>query len=164
MKIKIILLVVGLAFSTTVLAGELTDTKKADIKELMDVTGADQMGQMFANAFVQQTTNVLKSTNPDISPRAFIILKEEVNAVIKQEMIEKGSFYEIIYPIYHKHLTIEDIKALIAFYKTPVGKKVITVMPQLTQDSMHAGQVWGQSLGPIIQERLVKRFEEEGIK
>ena len=122
------------------------------------------MGQLFANAFVQQMTKVLKSTNPDIPHRALTILEEEVNTLIEEEMIEKGSFYEVIYPIYHKYLTIEDIKALIAFYKTPVGKKTITVLPQLTQESMHAGQVWGQSLGPIIQKRLAKRFEEEGIK
>jgi hypothetical protein len=164
MKIKIVILMVGLVFSTTVCAGELTATKKAAIKELMDITGSAQIGQLFANAFVQQMTNVLKSTNPDIPPKALIIIGEEVNAVIQEEMTEKESFYELIYPIYHKYLTIEDINELITFYKTPVGKKVITVMPQLTQESMHAGQVWGQSLGPIIQKRLAKRFEEEGIE
>lgn len=163
-KIKTIIIVIGLAFSTTVFAGELTATKKAVIKELMDITGSAQMGKLFANAFVMQMSNILKTTNPDIPPRALTILEEEVNAVIAEEMTGEGSFYELIYPIYHKYFTIKDIQALIAFYKTPIGKKAVTVMPQLTQESMITGQMWGQAIGPIIQERLAKRFEKEGIK
>ena len=158
------IIVIGLAFSTTVFAGELTDTKKAVIKELMDVTGSAQMGQLFANAFVTQMSEILRTTNPNIPPRAITILEEEVNAVINAEMTGEGRFYELIYPIYHKYFTVKDIKELIAFYKTPIGKKAITVMPQLTQESMITGQMWGESLGPIIQERLSKRFEKEGIK
>jgi hypothetical protein len=162
-KITTFIIAIGLAFSTTVFAGELTDTKKGAIKELMNVTGSAQMGQLFANAFVMQMSNVLKTTNPDIPPRAFTILKEEVNEIIKEEMVEKDGFYELIYPIYHKHFTLNDIKELIAFYNTPIGKKTVTVMPQLTQESMITGQMWGQTLGPIIQERITKRFEKEGI-
>ncbi len=162
-RIKTIIIVIVLAFSTTISAGELTDTKKAAIKELMNITGSARMGQLFANAFVIQMSNVLRTTNPDIPPRAFTILEEEVNTIIEEEMIKKGNFYELIYPIYHKYFTLNDIKALIAFYKTPVGKKAVTVMPQLTQESMITGQMWGQTLGPIIQERLTKRFEKEGI-
>ena len=37
-------------------------------------------------------------------------------------------------------------------------------MPQLVQESMLAGQRWGQSLGPLIENRIKQRFKEEGIK
>lgn len=164
MKIKALLLMVGLAFSTTVFAGEMTDTKKATTKELMSLTGSSQMPQLLSNAFIQQMTSMLKSTNPDIPARALTILEEEVNAVIKEEVVEKGSLDEEMFPIYHKYLTIEDMQALIAFYKTPVGKKAIMVMPQLTQEAMHAWQMWGQSLHPVIENRVAQRLAKEGIK
>ncbi|MDL1969584.1 MAG: DUF2059 domain-containing protein [Candidatus Desulfofervidaceae bacterium] len=76
----------------------------------------------------------------------------------------KGTFYDTIYPIYHKYLTLEDIRELIAFYKTPVGQKIITIMPQLTQGSILAGQLWEQSLEPVIQQRIKKRFEWDATK
>jgi hypothetical protein len=164
MKIKVVLLVAGLVLSNLALAEELTDVKKAAIKELMDITGSAQIGEMFATAFLQQMTMALKSINPEIPPRAFTLLEEEINAVIREEMLEKGSLYELIYPIYHKYLTLEDTRELIAFYNTPVGRKIIRVMPQLTQEAMHAGQLWGQSLDPVMQQRIAKRLEKEGIK
>ena len=164
MKVKTVLLLVGLSLSTIVFAEELTDAKKAAIKELMDITGSAQIGEMFAAVFLQQMTLALKSINPEIPPRAFTILEEEINAVIREEMLEKGSLYELIYPVYHKYLTLEDTRALIAFYQTPVGRKVIRVMPQLTQEAMYAGQLWGQSLDPVMQQRIAERLEKEGIK
>lgn len=163
MKVKAILLVICIILVNPAFGEELSQEKKDVIKELMEISGVAKIGEMFSKAFVQQMTAVLQKTNPNITPKAFTILEEEVNAVMREEMIEKDTFYELIYPIYHKYLTLADIRKLIAFYKTPVGKKVVTVMPQLTQESMLAGQSWGQSLGPVIQQRIKERFEKEGI-
>ena len=62
-----------------------------------------------------------------------------------------------------KYFTHDDIKGLLSFYQTELGKKTIKVLPQIVQHSWKAGQLWGQSLAPLIQERLKKRFKEEGI-
>jgi len=164
MRIKVVLLAAGLALSPIALAEELTDAKKASIKELMDITGSAQRGEMFAAVFLEQMTMALKSINPEIPPEAFTIMEEEINAVIKEEMLGKESLYELIYPIYHKYLTLEDTRELIAFYNTPVGRKTIRVMPQLTQEAMQAGRLWGQSLDAIMQQRIARRLEKEGIK
>ena len=41
--------------------------------------------------------------------------------------------------------------------------KAISVMPQMAQEGMRAGQAWGQSLEPEIERRITARFEKEGI-
>jgi uncharacterized protein len=46
------------------------------------------------------------------------------------------------------------------FYKTPIGKKTIEILPQLTQDSMVAGQKWGQKIGELAAEKM----KEKGFK
>jgi hypothetical protein len=69
-----------------------------------------------------------------------------------------------MYPIYHKYLTLDETKGLIQFYKTPLGKKAISVMPKMTQEGMAAGQIWGQSMGQKIQQRLSVRFKNEGLE
>ena len=165
MKVKVVvLLLLGLSLSTPALSEELTDAKKAAIRELMDITGSAQIGEMFAAAFLQQMTQAMKNMNPEIPPRAFTILEEEINAVIREEMLEKGSLYDLIYPVYHNYLTLEDTRALLAFYNTPVGRKMIRVMPQLTREAMLVGQSWGQSLDDLMQQRIAERLEKEGIK
>ena len=56
---------------------------------------------------------------------------------------------KLIIPLYDKHLTHPEIKELIKFYETEVGKKLISVMPAITAESMQAGQQWVCSFTPI---------------
>jgi len=69
----------------------------------------------------------------------------------------------LITPIYHRHFTHDEIKGLIAFYQTDLGSKTIRVMPALLQESMSAGQQWGQTLAPEIRRRVLERLKAEGV-
>ncbi len=153
----------AIAFTLASGAEELTAEKKAALKELMEITGAARMSQMFNNAFVEQMSAALVRARPDIDPRAFEILREEIQAVVREELEEKQSLQERIYPIYHKYLTLEETRALIRFYKTPLGRKTIEVMPKMTREAMEVGQRWGRELAPRIQQRVMARFEREGL-
>ena len=73
-----------------------------------------------------------------------------------------GIIQELI-KIYSKYYTHQDIKDLLKFYQSDLGKKLISTTPSIVQESMAAGQNWGQNIVPIIQERVGKRLEEEGI-
>ena len=68
-----------------------------------------------------------------------------------------------IIPIYAKYFSEDDILQLIAFYETPLGQKMIEVMPQLTMDSMQVSMRWMQSKVPELQEQLKARLESEGL-
>jgi hypothetical protein len=142
---------------------ELTLEKKAAIKELLQVTDATKMGEIFGNLFAQQMTKVLKQSKPDIDPKAFDIIKEEAESLMHEELVVKESLFPFMYPIYHKYLTLEETNGLIRFYKTPLGRKAISVMPKMTQEGMIAGQEWGQSIGAKFQQRVLDRFKKEGI-
>jgi hypothetical protein len=48
---------------------------------------------------------------------------------------------------YDRHYSHEEIKELIQFYQTPVGKKLAEVGPQITTELMAQGQKFGQELG-----------------
>jgi hypothetical protein len=54
---------------------------------------------------------------------------------------------DLLMPIYAKYYTDEDLKGLIALYQTPLGKKMLTVLPKIMAESQAAGGQWGQQLG-----------------
>ena len=60
----------------------------------------------------------------------------------------------MIIPIYEKHFTHEELKQLIAFYESPIGKKLIKVQPQIMMESMAAGEEWGKKLVQKAMEKL----------
>lgn len=74
--------------------------------------------------------------------------------------VDEQALINLIIPIYKKYYTQEDLKAIIAFYETPVGKKSINVLPNITKDSMTAGQAWGLEIGT----KVVNKLKEQGYK
>ncbi|MEW9623904.1 DUF2059 domain-containing protein [Rhodanobacter geophilus] len=46
-------------------------------------------------------------------------------------------------PIYQAHFTAEDVAGLLKFYRSPLGQKVITVMPKAMEEGMQVGKLWG---------------------
>lgn len=58
--------------------------------------------------------------------------------------------------VYVKRFTTEEIKQLIVFYKTPVGKKASKMIPEIS------GEV-GQKLGPILMQRLPAAMKKVGL-
>ena len=164
-KIVRLLCVLLLAFAAPSYAEEaLTPEKQADIQQLLQVTGAMDIGQLFSKAVVQQMTEAIKKARPDVPPKMFDVVAEEVNKTIAEAMVAKGGFVDQVVPIYHKYFSHEEIKALVAFYQTPVGKKAVTVMPRMVQESMVIGQQWGRGLGPVIQQRIRARLKQEGVE
>jgi hypothetical protein len=65
--------------------------------------------------------------------------------------------------IYVKHFTHDEVRALLDFYTTPVGRKVIKVMPMLAQESSAVGQRWAEANMPHILSLVEKRLRAEGF-
>jgi uncharacterized protein len=145
-------------------ADELTPEKKQRIDILLEKTGAARLGQLISNQFIRIASTSLQRSNPKVDPKAFNYISEEVNKVVSEEINDKNAVKEMIYPIYNKHLTLNEVNDIIAFYETPLGKKILTTMPLITREGMAAARTWGQSLAPKIQQRLEARFLKEGIK
>ena len=146
------------------LCEDLTDEKKNAIIELLDVTGASKLGVFLGNIVADETIRVLKKTAPDIDPRAFEIIREESKLVFYEEFAVKKSLYPYMYPIYHKHLTLAEMKGLIEFYKTPLGQKAVSVMPKMSHEGALAGQKWAETITPDLKKRIKDRLNEEGIE
>jgi len=63
--------------------------------------------------------------------------------------------------IYTKYYTPDDVKALVEFYRSPAGKKLVVVGRKAMMESMEAGQKWGQGSGQQIGNRVNQPIEAE---
>jgi len=124
-----------------------TTAKDKKIKELLELTGAGKLGVQMA----QQLFSTFQAQYPDV-PAAFW---EKMQAEISAEGI-----IDLTLPIYGKYYSEEELNQLLKFYKTPLGQKVISVTPQIVQESMQAGRIWGQQLA----EKIINELKENGYK
>ena len=136
---------------------------RADIEKLMQITGPPDVTKQLSNFFIHQMSQAIKASRPDLPAKTYRILAEEINRVILEQMTAKGGFLDMMVPIYAKHFNHKDIKGLIRFYQTDLGKKTIKIWPLILQESMALAQDWSKSLGPIIQKKVNSRFKKEGI-
>jgi hypothetical protein len=64
--------------------------------------------------------------------------------------------------IYARNFTPEELGEMTAFYRTPVGQKLVQKMPVITQENMAAGQAWGRQIGAEVQSRMIEELRKKG--
>ena len=77
----------------------------------------------------------------------------------EEQLSEKANtqFLDIYVSIYHRYLTISDLKKITAFYESPVGKKLAESTPVMTAEAMEAGQQIGMGIAKEIMANLKEK-------
>jgi hypothetical protein len=61
-------------------------------------------------------------------------------------------------PIYTRHFTAEEIKAIVAFYESPAGRRLLEESPALLQESLAAAEQWRRDTVADIRKELDAEF------
>lgn len=112
----------------------------ASVRVLMDLTGAGALGVQAFNQMLPQLRQMV--------PNAPASFWEEIAAEA-----DADELVELIVPIYQRHFTEAEVQGLITFYRSPAGRSFVEKLPRVTQESMEAGNQWGQALAKRIIER-----------
>ena len=130
-------------------AQNLDQTEAALAREVLVLTqAADQAVSVMERAIEGQ-----RGANPAI-PAVFW------DRFLKKATERKNELIELLVPVYVDTFSADDLRGLIAFYRSPVGKRLLESQPNLVQASMEAGEMWGAELGKQVAEEL----EAEGVK
>jgi hypothetical protein len=112
---------------------------KKDVLKLISISGADAQMKV-------------------VKPQILNMIPEDKRENFSKEFdLSLPSVYDKIAKIYMELYTSEDIKGMIAFYESPVGKKMSEKAGELTQKTMQAGQEWGKELQIIM-----KKYKDTG--
>ncbi len=144
-------------------ADELTSGKKADILKLMDITGSGDIPAQIAGAITQNMASSLKQTRPEIPDSFYAYLNKDLTAFFKEKVNAPGSLIEKSVANYNKRFTHAELKEVLAFYQSPIGKKTITDMSQIMSEGMLEARKLAQSLGSDIDQHINAAFKKEGI-
>jgi uncharacterized protein len=73
-----------------------------------------------------------------------------------------GEYIEVMATIYARNFTADELRQVAAFYQTPTGRKMLEKLPSLTQESMMAGQRFGQALSKEFESRIKDELRKRG--
>ena len=75
----------------------------------------------------------------------------------------KNELIDEIAAAYADQLTLDELNAIAAFYRSPVGAKFVEVQPQMMRKAMALGQRWGAQIGREIEEEARRELQKRGI-
>lgn len=151
---------IGVRFRPPASDQDVSAEKKVEIEKLLQTTNALHLGQQFSTAMVAHLTKTLRTKHTNVPQKALDILPQEINAVISENL---PALKKILVNIYAQHFTLDELKGLNQFYSTDLGRKVISTLPSVLQESMAAGKKWGPTLAPEIERRIQARFKKEDL-
>lgn len=126
--------------------------KAENIRRLLELTGAHNLAQQVIEQMLSSLRDSVPTEQPEIRDKVIKIYEEEMK---RSFTVEKLNAY--IIPIYDKYFTGDEVIALIAFYESSLGKKVVGVLPQVYTEASAAGE----KLGVEVQERAMERIKNE---
>lgn len=132
---KLLITTLLIIFSYVSIAqAEIAPEKRKEIEKMLRLTGMEKLMTQMKT----QMLSAFQKTIPDVSQDFWDRFGQKMDI---HELIEK------IIPVYDKHYTIEDLRAVNVFYESPAGRKILATLPQVMQESMQIGREWGEKIG-----------------
>ena len=125
-------------------ATKIDPAKEADIRQLLTLMGTGSLAG-------QTMDNMEKSIRPlmtkALPPGDYRDKLVELFFVKFHSKRDSKALTDMAVPVYDKYYSDEEIKGLIQFYGTPLGQKMLTVLPKMMGELQKAGGEWGEDLG-----------------
>jgi hypothetical protein len=156
MKIKIFTFCLILLIPFTALGGD----KVKLAKEIMELTNVNQVMKQVEVQFEQMQNQMISQLNipSDKKVKAQDFqnkLRKKMFEIMSPDKMEK-EYLELFTSVY----TTEELRGIVKFYKSPVGKSMLEKNPIIIKKVMEMSQNKVRVLMPELQ-KMVKEFEQE---
>ena len=127
-------------------------------KELIDLKGAASAYDPLVNGVIEYHKNFYLQTNPT--------LQRDLNQVAQKLADDlsprKAEMQQELTRIYASHFTEQELKDALAFYKTPLGKKLIAEEPKALEESMKAADDWSRQFATEVDAKFRAEMQKRG--
>lgn len=157
---RVILIIVGwlamMLGAVPALAEPMTEQKQQDIRRLIELTGMAAVTAQSTDALSRELVFVFREARQDVPDDLFLIIRKELDAFYAEHANDPNGLAERVVPIYAKHFSHAEIRELLKFYQSELGRKTAAVQPLLSRESVEAGLAWGQEMTPLFLSRVEK--------
>jgi hypothetical protein len=130
--------------------GAVSEEKRRDIIRLLELTKAADIGEQIIRQMTETLRENFAMLPAEQRDKMFKIFEEEMGKEFNKEKM-----IEVIVPIYDRYVSAEDVKALIAFYETPLGRRAVDALPAISREAYEDGARRGREAGLRVMTRLL---------
>lgn len=131
--------------------------KEADIRALLEITGSAKLGEEMQKAFLEQVRASFAESLPQ-NERSKRFLDDYIDHF--QRKFNPQALTELTIPIYDKHISADDLRGLLDFYRSPLGERTLQALPLVLQESRERGAALEQKAAQETMEELKTAYPE----
>jgi hypothetical protein len=139
-------------------AQQASPTAIATAKELMKVKGADTTWLPLVRGVIERAKVVFLQSNPTLGKDL-----NEVAAKLVTDLYPRSSeLLNEIAKLYATRFTEQELKDALAFYKSPLGHKLLTEEPKVLEQSMKDAQSFADKLSDEVIGKMRAEMRKRG--
>lgn len=127
-------------------------------QEIVAATGATALFNPLIAGVIEQAKVLFLQQDPSLSRDA-----NEIAAKMRADLAPRLSeLNDAVAKMYATHFTEQELKDLLAFYKSPVGKKLVVQQPEIADGSLKFAQDWANKLSDEVVEKMRLELKKKG--
>jgi hypothetical protein len=115
------------------------DARRAAVHELFAVRGEDRLIKALIDSLADNYVARLQQLHPDMRRDTLETLRKGIEANLEST---KDGYQKQEIELLSERLSLDDLHAVIAFYKTPAGKRLSDVAPLLIPEAGKNQSIW----------------------
>ncbi len=130
----------------------------ATAKQLVIVTGATALFNPLIPGVIEQAKILFLQQNPALSKDL-----NDISAKLRADLTPR--FDELTNEVarnYALHFSEQELKELLAFYKSPVGGKLLVEQPKVADASVKFAQTWANNLSEQVVAKMRDELKKKG--
>jgi hypothetical protein len=118
--------------------------KEKDIRRLLEVAGTKERMLTVIDGMEKSIKPLMERSLPAGDYRDKLI---DAFFAKFHSKLNLQQLLDLAVPLYDQNFSHEEIKGLIAFYESPLGRKTVSVTPEMMNEMMTRGQKLGEEVG-----------------
>ncbi len=144
--------------ATPTLAQQPSKSAISLANEILDIKGSMTIFEAVIPGVIEKS----KSTLMQMSPNLFKDLNDVANDLRKEFAPRLDTLRADVARIYATRFTEQEMKDTLAFYRSPLGKKILNEEPAFVDRSMAAAQDWAIKLNDEVLQRFRAEMKKRG--
>jgi len=132
----------------------------AAAKALIEASGGARQFDTVVTTMSQGMANMFKQRSPGKAKE----IDEVFTLMAKRMSDRKGELLDLIAPLYAAKFSVAEMQQIMAFFKSPIGQRMIAAQQDIAPQSMRIGMSWGQKIGQEIEAEARLELKKRGIE
>ena len=147
-----------IAASTPVRAQSVPPDSLAAARELVAAMKmTDQMKSIFP-LMMKNLKPVVTQNRPEVAKDFDAIMPMMIDGALART----NELIDLMAAVYARNFTVDELRDITAFYRTPTGQKLLEKLPAVMQQAMTAGQQFAQTIVNDMQQRMIEELRKRG--